>query len=61
MYIFKATYVDYDSCEERRSNAMEIEDTLFGNEKEIYLQAMGLAYDLAGTTEYLESVEFIAG
>lgn len=59
MYIFKATYVDYDSCEERRSNAIEITDT--DNEKEIYLQAMRLAYDLIGPTEYLESVEFIAG
>lgn len=66
MYIFRATYLDMtqinlDACL-RRTQKIEVDDLLFdGDEKAIYIYAMGEACDLTKPGECLESVELIAG
>lgn len=59
MYIFVAHYVDMntDSTNERK---MELNGQFFDSEKEIYLYAMGKAFDMTGENEILLCLEFIA-
>lgn len=57
MYIFKAHYTNMDNGE-RITRGIEFLDD--GDEKSIYLMAMGAAYDLKEKNECLGTVEFIA-
>ena len=59
MYIFVAHYVDMntDSTNERK---MELNGQFFDSEKEIYLYAMGKAFDMTKENECFSSLEFIA-
>ena len=59
MYIFVAHYVDMntDSTNERK---MEFDGQFFDSEKEIYLYAMGKAFDMTKENECFSSLEFIA-
>ena len=57
MYSFKAHYTNMDNGEQITRRIELLDD---GDEKSIYLMAMGVAYDLKEKNECLGTVEFIA-
>lgn len=59
MYLFKATYVNMDTNEER-VKTIEVEAQFFDNEVEVYKSAMERAYNDISINETLSSVEFIS-
>ena len=58
MYRFIATYVNMDDYQERTS-VIDVEEILGDSEREIYLYAMGKAYDLKLSNECFSNIEFI--
>lgn len=59
MYIFEAHYIKMNTDEEV-TRTIEFEEQSFGSEKECYLYAMGMAFDMKEENECLSEVEFIA-
>ena len=57
MYSFKAHYTNMDNGEQITRRIEFLGD---GDEKSIYLMAMGMSYDLKEKNECLGTVEFIA-
>ena len=59
MYLFEAHYINMnDNSEVTRK--IEVEGQFFDSEKEVYLYAMGKAYDMKRENECFSSLEFIA-
>ena len=59
MYLFVVHFINMDNDEER-SKAIEIDGQFFDREKDIYLHAMALAYDMKAENESFSSLEFIS-
>ena len=59
MYLFEAHYINMDTDTET-TKKIEFDGQVFDSEKEIYLYAMGKAYDLTSKNELFSSLEFIA-
>ena len=59
MYLFIAHYINMDT-DRKRNKAIEIDGQFFDSEKEIYLYAMGKAYDMIEDNECFDILEFIA-
>ena len=59
MYLFVAHYTNMDTDEEIQKK-IEFEAQFFDNEREIYLYAMGRAFDMKEKNECFSSLEFIA-
>lgn len=59
MYLFIAHYINMDT-NEKVSKKIEFDGQFFDSEREIYLHAMGVAYDLKLEEECFDNLEFIA-
>ena len=59
MYLFEAHYINMDT-NEKVIRKIEFDGQFFDSEKEIYLYAMGKAYDMTNENELFSSLEFIA-
>lgn len=59
MYLFLAHYINMDSDTEI-TKKIEFDGQFFDTEKEIFLYAMSMAYDMTEINEFLSSLEFIA-
>ena len=59
MYLFVAHYINMDNDTEV-SKSIEFDGQFFDSEREIYLYAMGRAFDLRKVNECFCSLEFIA-
>ena len=59
MYLFEAHYINMVNDEEI-SKKIEFDGQFFETEKEIYLYAMSIAYDMREEHELFSSLEFIA-
>lgn len=59
MYLFLAKY-QHLTTGECRSMAIEINNGLLSNEREVYLCAMNSAYEHTEGNEFLASLEFIS-
>ena len=59
MYLFVAHYINMD-MDEIVSRKIEIEEQFFDNERDIYLYAMGKAYDMMQKNECFDNLELIA-
>lgn len=59
MYLFEAHYINMDT-EEKTIRPIEFDGQFFDSEKECYLYAMSIAYDLIEENEMFDSLEFIA-
>ena len=59
MYLFVAHYSNMDTDEEV-SRTIELDSQFYGNEREVYIWAMRIAYDKKQVNECFESLEFIA-
>lgn len=58
MYIFEATYTDMKTGQETVSK-IEVDEQFFDNEREIYMYAMGKAYDMQKEHASLDKVVLI--
>ena len=58
MYLFELHYIDIDTGR-KISKGLEIDRQLFDTEKEVFLYAMNMAYDMTKENELFSSVEFI--
>ena len=58
MYTFELHYINIDTGKEI-SKGIEIDRQLFDTEKEIFLYAMKMAYDMMKENELFSSLEFI--
>ena len=58
MYIFKAHYINMET-EECTIRTIRVDGQFFDSEKDCYLYAMGIAYDIMENYECFESLEFI--
>ena len=59
MYLFEAHYINMDT-NEKVIRKIEFDGQFSNSEKEIYLYAMGKAYDMKRENECFSSLEFIA-
>jgi hypothetical protein len=59
MYLFVAHYTNIDDYTEI-TRKIEIEEQFFNNERDIYLYAMGKAYDMMQDNEGFDNLEFIS-
>ena len=59
MYLFVAHYINIET-DEIVSRKIEIEEQFFNKERDIYLYAMGKAYDMMQKNECFDNLEFIA-
>ena len=59
MYLFEAHYINMDT-NEKVIRKIEFDGQFFDSEKEIYLYAMGKAYDMIEDNECFDILEFIA-
>ena len=59
MYLFVAHYINMDT-NANVSKKIEFDGQFFDSEREIYLYAMGKAYDMKLKNECLDNLEFIA-
>ena len=60
MYLFEAHYINMDT-NEKVIRKIEFDGQFFDSEKEIYLYAMGKAYDMIEDNECFDILEFIFG
>ena len=58
MYGFEAQYENWKT-QEKRTQLIEVEEQFFDSVKEIYVYAMGKAYDMRKAGEELNQLEFI--
>lgn len=58
MYGFVAQYENWKT-QEKRTQLIEVEEQFFDSVKEIYVYAMGKAYDMRKAEEELNQLEFI--
>ena len=59
MYYFLSHYINMDTDTET-TKKIEFDGQFFDTEKEIYLYAMSMAYDMTNKNELFSSLEFIA-
>ena len=59
MYLFEAHYINMETDTEI-TKKIEFDGQFFDTEKEIYLYAMNIAYDMTNENELFSSLEFIA-
>lgn len=59
MYLFVAHYINMDNDTEV-SKSIEFDGQFFDSEREIYLYAMGRAFDMKNANEVFASLEFVA-
>ena len=59
MYYFEATYFNMDT-NENITRKIQLDGQFFGNEKEIYIRAMTMAYEMMNSNECMEKVKFLA-
>lgn len=59
MYYFIAYYVDMHT-NKKTSKAINFDGQFFENEKEIYMHAMAMAYDLKEDHELFDNLQFVA-
>lgn len=59
MYLFLAHYINMDTDAKITRN-IEFDGQFFDTEKEIFLYAMGIAYDMMQENECFDNLEFIA-
>ena len=59
MYLFEAHYINIDTDTEI-TKKIEVDEQFSNKEKEIYLYAIGKAYDMTNENELFSSLEFIA-
>ena len=58
MYLFELHYIDIDT-DRKISKGLEVDRQLFDTEKEVFLYAMKMAYDMMKENELFSSIEFI--
>ena len=59
MYLFEAHYINMNN-EEKVSRKIEFDGQFLNSEREIYLYAMGKAYDMKQENECFDNIEVIA-
>ena len=59
MYYFEAHYINMDNNEEL-TRKIQFDGQFFNSEKDCYVYAMDIAYDMAEKNELFAGVEFIA-
>lgn len=59
MYYFMAHYINMDTSEEIERKIV-FDGQFLDNEKQCYLHAMGIAYDMMGKNEIFDNLEFVA-
>ena len=59
MYYFLAHYINMET-DEHITRPINFDGQFFSNEKEIYMYAMGLAYDMMKEFEIFDNIEFLA-